>query len=91
MQVIINPEQKDWKVILQRPYADNTTVLQTVQEILADVRGRGDKAIRDLTRKFTGVAMEDFLVSEEEIETAAEGLPQELKEAINQAKRNIEI
>ena len=91
MQVIINPEQKDWKTILQRPYADNTTVLQTVQEILADVRGRGDKAIRDLTRKFTGVAMEDFLVSEEEIETAAEGLPQELKEAINQAKRNIEI
>jgi histidinol dehydrogenase len=91
MQVIINPEQKDWNAILQRPYADNTTVLQTVNEILADVRSRGDKAVRDLTRKFTGVAMENFLVSEEEIETAAEGLPQELKEAINQAKKNIEI
>jgi histidinol dehydrogenase len=91
MQVIINPEKNEWKQILQRPYADNSAVLQSVQEILAEVKKSGDKAVRELTQRFTGVTLDSLQVSEEEINRAASQLSEELKAAIQQAKKNIEI
>src|ERR1044072_8673088 len=90
MQVIQNPDRKSWKEILQRPYADNTSVLQLVQRILQQVRQDGDKALRELTKKFDSVALESFDISQEEINQAAEKLSSELKAAIQQAKKNIE-
>ena len=45
MDSIINPDKKDWQKILQRPYADNTAVLQTVQDILNQVKLNGDEAL----------------------------------------------
>lgn len=90
MQTIINPDRKEWKRILQRPYADNTAVLQTVQTVLNEVRAKGDEAVRELTQKFTGVSPERFAVSEEETRAAEQELTAELKSAIQQAKNNIE-
>lgn len=75
---------------MQRPYADNAAVLKAVQGILNEVKERGDTAVRDLTQRFTGVALENFSVSEDEINAAANELPEELKTAIQQAKNNIE-
>lgn len=90
MQVIINPEQEDWATILQRPYADNFSVLQSVQEILSYVKSNGDNAVKELTQKFTGVALNSFDVSEEELADASHALSDNLKAAIQQAKANIE-
>lgn len=90
MQVIINPEKKTWSQILQRPYADNTAVLQSVQEILAEVKKRGDAAVRAFTQRFTGVELDGLQVSEEEMNRAAGQLSDELKTAIQQARQNIE-
>lgn len=90
MQVIINPDRKDWKRLLQRPYADNSAVLQSVQGIMDDVKAKGDTAVRELTKRFTGVALNDFSVSQEEINEAGNELAIELKAAIQQAKQNIE-
>jgi histidinol dehydrogenase len=90
MQVIRYPDRKDWPAILQRPYADNTSIMQSVQEILREVKERGDKAVSELTQKFTGVALKSLEVSEEEMNTAASLLTAELKDAIQQAKKNIE-
>jgi len=90
MQVIINPDKKEWKQILQRPYADNTTVLQSVQAILDDVKTGGDDAVKALTKKFTGVTLDNFQVAADEISAAANSLPEELKKAIQQARENIE-
>lgn len=90
MQVIINPDRKDWKTILQRPYADNAAILQSVQEILNEVKEGGDKAVKKLTQRFTGVVLDDFSVSEEEVNAAENKLSEELKAAIQQAKKNIE-
>lgn len=90
MQVIINPERKDWKTILQRPYADNTTVLLAVENILTAVKEKGDRAVKELTQKFTGVSLDNFEVSAEESATASHSLSQDLKAAIQQAKANIE-
>jgi histidinol dehydrogenase len=90
MQVITKPDRKDWQKILQRPYADNTAVLQTVQGVLEEVRRKGDEAIKELTEKFTGVVLKDVVVTAEEISAAEQALPEELKTAIRQATKNIE-
>jgi histidinol dehydrogenase len=90
MQVIIQPDRKDWKELLQRPYADNASVLQSVQVILDEVKKNGDAAIRQFAEKFDGVSLQGLEVSTEEINAAAKALPDELKAAIQQAKRNIE-
>lgn len=90
MQVITHPQKTDWEEILQRPYGDNAPVRQTVQDILADVRERGDAAIKELTHRFTGVALHSFEVSEGEIKAGEAALSGDLKAAIQQAKKNIE-
>ena len=91
MQIITNPERKDWQQILQRPYADNTSDLQTVQRVLDEVKQDGDAAVKRLTQQFTGVALDNFVVSAEELTAAENGLSQELKAAIQQAVKNIEV
>lgn len=90
MEIIIKPERKDWKVLLQRPYVDNRSVLDSVQQILNAVKQHGDEAVRSFTKKFDGVELESFLVSEEEIKEACEHLSGDLKKAISQAQLNIE-
>ena len=87
MKIISNPEKKDWKELLQRPYADNTAVLQTVNEILNEVKKNGDVALKEFSKKFNGVTVEELRVSHEEIAKAGESLPAELKAAIQQAKK----
>ena len=90
METIIKPERKDWKQLLQRPYVDNRSVLDSVQQILNAVKLHGDEAIRSFTKKFDGVELENFLVSENEIKEACDNLSTELKKAISQAQLNIE-
>lgn len=90
MQVITNPDKKDWKILLQRPYVDNRSVLESVQQILNAVKQHGDEAIISFTKKFDGVELKSFRVSEEEISEAQNKLSSELKKAICQAQINIE-
>lgn len=90
MQIINSPDKKDWKVLLQRPYVDNRSVQESVQQILNAVKQHGDEAVRSFTKKFDGVDLENFEVSEEEIKQACDRLPSELKSAIQQAQLNIE-
>ena len=48
---------------LARPDADGGDgPLEAVREIIADVRKRGDEALRDLTARFDGVQLEDLRV-----------------------------
>ena len=90
MQIIKNPDKKDWKVLLQRPYVDNRSILESVQQILNAVKLHGDEAVRSFTKKFDGVELENFLVSENEITAAENKLSIEIKNAIQQARLNIE-
>ena len=89
MQIVNRPDRKDWNKLLERPYVDNSTVLATVQGVLEDVRRGGDEALRGFARKFDGVDLRELLVSAEEIEAAAQKLPEDLKAAIRQAGENI--
>ena len=90
MQMIKNPAREQWKKLLQRPYVDNSVVLSSVQNILNRVKQEGDTAIKELTQRFDGVLLESFQVCETEIAEAANELSETLKQAIQQAKANIE-
>jgi histidinol dehydrogenase len=90
MQIINNPGIKEWQEILRRPYTDNAAVIASVEKILADVKEYGDEGIRRFTKKFDGVEIEHFRVSEEEFAAAESLLSSDLKNAIQQAKNNIE-
>jgi histidinol dehydrogenase len=91
MQIIYNPDRKEWAKILQRPYIDNTAVLQSVKTILDEVKQNGDKALQQFSKQFDGVSINDITVSEGEINSAEQLLSGQLKTAIQQAKKNIEV
>lgn len=63
----------------------------TVTEIVADVRARGDVALREITQRLDGVALDAFEVSEAEFIAAEAGLPAPLKVAIAEAAARIEM
>ena len=90
MQMIKNPAREQWKKLLQRPYVENSVVLSSVQNIFNSVKQEGDAAITELTQRFDGVLLESFEVCETEITEASNELSETLKEAIEQAKTNIE-
>jgi len=90
MQLIKEPGRKDWKVLLQRPYVDNRSVVESVQQILNAVKEHGDEAVQSFTKKFDGVDIENFRVTETELASAQHKLSDELKAAIRQAQLNIE-
>jgi histidinol dehydrogenase len=90
MQVVKNPGREDWNVLLQRPYVDNRSVLESVEQILNAVRQHGDEAVQSFTKKFDGLETEQFLVSNQEIEAATHKLSPQLRSAIQQAQCNIE-
>ena len=89
MQIIVTPDRKDWPELLQRPYYNNSAVAQSVQTILTQVKHNGDEALKQLTKKLDGVELSDLAVNREEIENAEGLLTEELKTAIQQAKKNI--
>ena len=90
MQVVINPGRERWKALLQRPYVDNTNVLNAVQMILNAVKQHGDEAVFSLTKKFDGFEAESLKVTETEFNEAENQVPDTLKDAIQQARQNIE-
>lgn len=89
MQLFNNPSKQDRKGLLQRPYIDNTAVLQSVQSILSDVKQNGDAALRSLAFRFDGAELKELQVSAAEIAEAEVQLSAELKQAIQQANENI--
>lgn len=91
MQIIKYPNKKDWQTILSRPTFDTRSLNKTVQDVLDDVKARGDAAVLDYGAKFDGVELEALAVTEAEILEAEEQVSEELKQAIRIAQKNIEI
>lgn len=90
INVIKYPDRKDWNDITNRPAFDNESLERAVRKILEKVKIKGDKAVRKYTKEFDGVKMKKLLVEDKEIKTAGDLLSKELKQAIQQAKSNIE-
>lgn len=67
----------------------SSDILLTVTEIINKVRKEGDKACKEYTKQFDGIEIDNFKVSEEEIEKAIQSVDEEFKDAMNRAKDNI--
>ncbi len=91
MKLYKYPGKKEWQEIVQRPVADSSSLEKSVKKILGKVKAKGDKAVRKFSKEFDGVAVKRLQVTEKDIKTAAALLSEELKEAIQQAKQNIEV
>jgi len=91
MKTIINPKKETWSVLLQRPTQSVEDIESTVTQIFKDAEQHGDAAISKYTSIFDGVTLKNNLVTQIEIEEASKNISQELKDAINIAKQNIEI
>ena len=89
MNIIINPERIAWKDIVARPLIDRQSLAPMVNDVLTQVRERGDEALRELTLKFDKVVPESWLTSEQEFNEAEAKLSDNLKNAIRTAKDNI--
>ena len=90
INVIKYPNKENWKEIIKRPVFENSSLDKVVRKILDKVKAKGDNAVRKYTKEFDGVKLKKLIVSEKEIKSAESLLSQELKDAIQQAKSNIE-
>lgn len=84
------PEEKQWPEIIQRPVNDVETLEKTVRKILRKVKTGGDKSVKKFTRELDKVKLDNIRVTEDEIQSADSQVPEELKNAIQLAKQNIE-
>ncbi|MEM0577350.1 histidinol dehydrogenase [Flavobacterium polysaccharolyticum] len=90
MNKLYNPKPEMWSTLLERPTKTVDDIETTVKEIFKEVQKKGDEAITKYTSLFDGVAVANLEVTPEEINEAIASIPQELKEAIQLAKSNIE-
>lgn len=90
MKTIINPSKADWSDVLKRPTQTLENIEASVTAVFIDVQRKGDEAISKYTALFDGVTLESPVVTRKEIELASSLVSQELKNAIQKAKSNIE-
>ncbi len=85
------PGKKELEKILQRNHEEDGAILESVREIMRDVRERGDEALYEYARKFDSSELTSLFVTEEEIEDAERRISRTLKDAIDTAARNIRV
>lgn len=94
MEVIKYPSREEWAELAKRPALDVTTLFDTVRTVLDEVRKEGDAAVIRYEEKFDKINPATFTalqVSEVELQEAEDLVSDDLKQAICQAKENIEI
>ena len=90
MEIIRYPQRIQWPSLCKRALAESANeVKNIVAEIISDIRHRGDMALREYEKRFTGADIDDFAVTESELAEAAKLITEELKQAINIANENI--
>ncbi len=90
MNKYINPSRDSWVDILQRPVFDISNLEERVLPILETVKQEGDAALKNYTKQFDGVEIDELKVSAREFEEAENLVSEDLKEAIKIAQINIE-
>ena len=63
MNIIKYPAREEWASIVERPHLDVTELNQTVANVLADIRQRGDEAVKGYELKFDHVDLDSLAFS----------------------------
>ena len=91
MRIYKYPSREEWNEIVARPRLDLTKLNETVATVLADIRQRGDEAVRDYELKFDKASLTTLAVSEQEMDEAEKMVSNELRDAIILAHHNIKV
>ena len=70
MNIIRYPAREEWASIVERPHLDVTELNQTVANVLADVKARGDEAVKGYELKFDHIDLDDLAVTKDEMKKA---------------------
>jgi histidinol dehydrogenase len=79
----------DLERVLARPEVADTRVQSDVRTIIADVRARGDDALRGLTARFDGVEIDELAVPSAALRSALDALTPEVRSALEYAHDEI--
>ena len=90
MKIINNPAKQTWSSLCKRAVINENSLKETVQTILNDVKNNKDKALTKYAQLLDNVSLNSFKVTQEEIEKAENLVSEELQQAIQLAKSNIE-
>jgi histidinol dehydrogenase len=90
MKTIRYPDRIIWNELIKRPEIDSKKLKKLVTGVLSEIRKNGDKAVIGYTYKFDKVRINSLVVSKLEIEEAKSKISSQLKNAIAEAKNNIE-
>ena len=90
MKIVKYPTNQDWISLTKRPEIARKELDTIVTEVLENVKINKDQALFEYAKKFDDVQLTSLSVSENEITEAITLVSDELKSAINLAKKNIE-
>jgi len=74
---------------IRRMFGADLTPDQVAARIMADVRRRGDEAVRDYTYRIDGVELSQLTVDQTEMKSAWAAVPPELREALELAAERV--
>jgi histidinol dehydrogenase len=90
MKLYKNPAKKSWARLCTRPEVASRDLRSIVAEVFQNVAVDGDKALKVYTKRFDGIKLSSIVLSSEEVTVLAKQTPPALRQAIDQAYRNIE-
>nr|WP_325229735.1 histidinol dehydrogenase [uncultured Oscillibacter sp.] len=89
MMRILDFDSLSPEAFLNRDIQAEEDVSAAVDEIIQEVRRRGDEALRDYTRRFDGAELQDLWVSTEEFNAARRAVDPYFMETLKEAAENI--
>ena len=90
MENIEFPLKSEWKKLAERPAAEKEKLEALVVNVFTEIEEEGDKAVLKYSKTFDKVSMESSAVNKAAIQNSGSQLSEELKAAIQLAKKNIE-
>lgn len=90
MKIYKNPKPARWEAILKRPTSSFNDIETIVKEVFINIEKNGDEAIRKYTQLYDGIQVANTQVALPDIAKAQNAISQQLKDAIQLAKSNIE-
>jgi histidinol dehydrogenase len=91
MKISHNPSKSDWQQLVTRPVFAKEELTGLVQNIMTQVREKGDAALLSYALEFDKVKLKQLKVSSSEIALASSLVSEDLKAAIEIARSNIEV
>ena len=91
MKIYKYPKRELWDEIVSRPRLDLSQLNATVAAVLADVKERGDEAVKEYEAKFDKAVLSSLAVTEQEMDEAEQMISNDLKDAIILAHHNIKV